>query len=60
MRVPRQKECEGLWTRSRGKGGVVGGIGIDTHILLILYIKQIAKGNLLCSTGNSSQWSVVA
>ena len=31
----------------------------DIHILLILCIKEIAKENLLSSTGNSAQCSLV-
>ena len=33
-------------------------IGIDIYTLL--YIKQIISKNLLCSTGNSTQYSVMA
>ena len=47
-----------------GKGG--GGVGInwkisiDTHIHTVLYIKQIINKNLLYSTGNCTQHSVMA
>ena len=34
-------------------------IGIDIYTLLILCIKLITNGNLLYSTGNSTQGSVV-
>ena len=41
-----------------GKGGGINWeIGIDIYILL--YIKQITNKDLLCSTGNSSQHSVM-
>ena len=34
-------------------------IGIDIYTLLMLCIKWITNENLLCSTGNSTQCSVV-
>ena len=34
-------------------------IGIDIYTLLTLYIKEITNENLLYSTGNSTQCSVV-
>ena len=34
-------------------------IGIDTYMLLIPCIKSITNENLLCSTGNSTQFSTV-
>ena len=38
--------------------GINWEIGIDIHILL--YIKQITNKNLMYSTGNSTQYSVMA
>ena len=37
----------------QGESGV-GGIGTDTHTLLILWIKQVTNENILSSTGNSA------
>ena len=42
-----------------GVGGMNWEIGIDIYTLLILCIKQITNENLLYSTGNSTQCSVV-
>ena len=41
-----------------GKGGVNWETGIDIYTLL--YIKQMTNKNLLYSTGNSTQYSVMA
>ena len=43
--------------RGKGGGGINWEIGIDLYMLL--YIKQITNKNLLCSTGNSTQYSVM-
>ena len=42
----------------RGQKG--GGIDWETDIYTLLSVKQIPKKNLLCSTGNSTQYSVMA
>ena len=42
-----------------GKGGMNWEIGIDAYTSLILCIKQVTNENLLYSSGNSSQSSVV-
>ena len=41
------------------RGGMNWEIGIDIYTLLILCIKLIIKENLLYSTGNATQYSVV-
>ena len=46
--------CQG---GKRGRGGMNWEIGTDTHTLLC--IKQVTNENLLHSTGNSTQCSVV-
>ena len=45
-------------TRGGREKGINWEIGIDIYTLL--YIKQIISKNLLCSTGNSTQYSVMA
>ena len=42
---------------TKGRGGINGEIGIKIHTLL--YIKQIRNKNVLYSTGNSTQRSVM-
>ena len=42
----------------KGRGGINWEIGIDIYTLL--YIKQITNKYLLCSTGDSTQYSVMA
>ena len=42
----------------RAEGGINWEIGIDTYTLL--YIQQITQKDLLYSTGNSTQYSVMA
>ena len=44
------------WGRM-GRGGIAWETGTDVHTL---YIKQIINKVLLCSTGNSTQYSVMA
>ena len=44
-------------TKEERGGGINCEIGIDIYILL--YIKQITNKNLLYSTGNSTQYSVM-
>ena len=44
-------------TRGEGVGGINWEIGIDIYTLL--HIKQITNKNLLYSTGNSTQYSVM-
>ena len=41
----------GQW--EEGKGGTNGESSIETYTLT--YVKQIAKGKLLCDSGNSNQ-----
>ena len=49
-----------IWMPKReGSGGMNWEMRGDIHILLILCIKEIAKENLLSSTGNSAQCSLV-
>ena len=49
-----------VWIPRKERGhGVNWETGIDAHTLLILCIKQITNENLLLSTGNSTQCSVV-
>ena len=43
----------------RGVCGMNGEVGIDIYTILILYIKHIASTNILYSTGNSPQCSVM-
>ena len=43
----------------KGRGGMNYEIGIDIYTLWILCTKQITNENLLCSTGTSTQCSVV-
>ena len=43
-----------MFTKQEMGRGINWGIGID--IYTVLYIKQIANKNLLCSTGNSTQY----
>ena len=45
------------WLPGDGGGGINWEIGIDVYILL--YIKQITSKNLLYSTRNSTQYSVM-
>ena len=45
-------------TRGWGEGGINWEIGIDTYALL--YIKQITNKDLQYSTGDSTQYSVMA
>ena len=53
-----RKQTFGYQERKWGwEGGINWEIGIDIYILL--YIKQITKKDLLYSTGNSSQYSVI-
>ena len=43
---------------TRGKPGCINcKTGLNIHILL--YIKQITNNDLVCSTGNSTQYSVM-
>ena len=51
-----RKQTDGYQRVSRG--GLNWKIGIDVYILL--YIKQITNKDLLYSTGNSTQYSVMA
>ena len=44
-------------TRGERRGGINWEIGIDIYILL--YIKQITNMDLLYSTGNSTQYSLM-
>ena len=58
----KQKESHRCRKQTYGFQGGSGGeinweIGIDIYI--VLYIKQITKRNLLYSTGNSTQYSVI-
>ena len=55
----RDTEVENKYmdTRGEGEGGMNWEIGIDIYTLLC--IKQITNENLLYSTGNSTQYSVV-
>ena len=46
-------------TKGKGEGGRNWEIGIDIYTRFILCIKQITNENLLYSTGNSTQCSVV-
>ena len=47
-----------LWLLGkRERGGIDWGFGIHTYTLL--YLKQIANQELLYSTGNSAQYSVI-
>ena len=50
-RTPRRKRA-GCWWR-------ICEIGVDTYTLLILWIQQVTNADLLHSTGNSVQCSVV-
>ena len=45
--------------KREGSGGVNWEMRGDIHILLILCIKEITNENLLSSTGNSAQCSLV-
>ena len=55
-----RKEGKSFTSHGRGAGGGRNGkIGINTYTLLILYMKKITNENLLYSTGNSTQCSVV-
>ena len=58
----KQKQSNGCrkqtWSPVDGGRGMNWEIGIDIYTLL--YIKQITNKNLLYSTGNSSQYSVMA
>ena len=48
-----------LWLPGqKGRGGIHWEIGIDIYTLL--YMKQITNKDLLYSTGNSTQYSVMA
>ena len=51
-------ETQGTDVWTRGWGGMNWEIRIDVHVLPC--VKQIASGNLLYSTGNSPQYSVMA
>ena len=50
---------EQTYGHQEGKGGLNWEIGIDAYTSLILCIKQVTNENLLYSSGNSSQSSVV-
>ena len=52
-----RKQTYGYQGGKAGVGGINWEIGID--IYTILYIKQITNKNLLYSTGNSTQYSVM-
>ena len=52
----QDKQMDAKWGR---RGGMNWEIGIDIYTLLILCIKLIIKENLLYSTGNATQYSVV-
>ena len=60
----QQKQNHGYRTKTYGYQGISGeGINweIGTDIYTLLYIKQVSiDKNLLYSTGNSTQWSVLA
>ena len=58
--IETQMQRINVWTPRR-EGGVWDelGIGINIYTLLILCTKQITNENLLYSTGNSTQCSVV-
>ena len=49
---------ENIVTRGQGRGGVNWEIEIDVYILV--YIKWITNKDLLYTTGNSTQYSVMA
>ena len=59
--IETQKQRPNIWT-SRGEktGGKDWEIGIGTHTLLRLCIKEITNENLLYSSENSTECSVVA
>ena len=54
----RNRDRTDTWTQKEGEGGTNQEIGTD------LYspprVKQTAGGRLLCSTGSSAWWSVMA
>ena len=57
--VDTQMQKTNLWLPGdKRKGGINWEIGTD--ICTLLYIKQITNKNLLYSTGNSTQYSVMA
>ena len=43
----------------KGKGGKRNKLGVGINIYTLLYIKQIINKDLLYSTGNSTQYSVI-
>ena len=47
-------------TRGEGLGEIDWEFGIDIYTLHILYLRYITIKDLLCSTGNSAQYSVIA
>ena len=59
--IETQTYGEQMYGYQGGKGGCGRNweIGIDIYTLLILCVKQITNENLLYSTGNSTQCSVV-
>ena len=60
--VTKQKQSQmqktNLWLPDDKGGGINWEIGIDIYTLL--YIKQVTNKNLQYSTGNSTQYSVMA
>ena len=55
----RHRHRDQTYGYQRGSAGMNGEIWIDIYTLLISRLKQITSDNLLCSTGNSTQCSVV-
>ena len=55
----RDTDVENKRMDTRAGGGGAGNWGIGSDIYTILRIKQITNENLLYSTGNSTQCSVV-
>ena len=56
--IESQMQKTTLWLPGGKGGGINWDIGIDIYTLL--YIKQITNKDLLYSTGNSTQYSVMA
>ena len=54
-----QKQTHSQTLKTKGAGGGRDGLGIGIGICTLRYIELLADGDLLYSTGNSTQYSVI-
>ena len=61
MEIERDTDVENECMDTKGERGTERHweTGTDTYTRLIPCVKQITHGNMLCSTGKSSQWTVM-